>query len=393
LLFGFQATHGRPGTEDIKTAQFEGGKSKMKKLSALLLTMAMVMSLAACSSTPPAGSTPGGSSSSSTPSGSGEATGFENLNPVTLEMADATAVGAAGNLLALAIKEKVEAITGGKMTITYYPNSEMGGDNDILQSVQSGDLDISVGQTAPSANFVSNVAVFDLPMVFAQYDGDTIDTVLNGDGEFRTTLGKDYEAAGFVLLGYMQNATFRLTTSNVKLDTLAAFDKIKIRTMENANHQAFWSALGAAPTPLAWGEVYVSLSNGTIAAQENAADTCVGANLQEVQKYLNLTNHILYLNQVLINKDKFEGLDPAYQAALQQAVNEAIAQMRPQLTQLDETNKQVLENGGMEIVSYDSAFYEEILNLDGVKALYTKIDGDVNGLGTMLQAELAAKAG
>jgi len=78
---------------------------------------------------------------------------------------------------------------------------------------------------------------------------------------------------------------------------------------------------------------------------------------------------------------------------LQQAVNEAIAQMRPQLTQLDETNKQVLENGGMEIVSYDSAFYEEILNLDGVKALYTKIDSDVNGLGTMLQAELAAKAG
>lgn len=84
----------------------------------------------------------------------------------------------------------------------------------------------------------------------------------------------------------------------MKLDTLDAFKGLQIRTMENQNHMAFWSALGAAPTPLAWPEVYISLQNGTIVAQENAADTCMTSNFQEVQKYLNFTNHILYLNQI-----------------------------------------------------------------------------------------------
>ena len=40
---------------------------------------------------------------------------------------------------------------------------------------------------------------------------------------------------------------------------------------------AFWTAIGAEPTPLAWSEVYFALQSGTIDAQENAADTCVGA--------------------------------------------------------------------------------------------------------------------
>ena len=70
---------------------------------------------------------------------------------------------------------------------------------------------------------------------------------------------------------------------------------------------AFWTAIGAEPTPLAWSEVYFALQSGTIDAQENAADTCVGANLNEVQKYLACTNHILYLNQICINKDVYDG--------------------------------------------------------------------------------------
>lgn len=58
--------------------------------------------------------------------------------------------------------------------------------------------------------------------------------------------------------------------------------------MENGNHMAFWTAIGAAPTPLAWAEVFIALQNGTIDAHENAADTVLGANIQEVQKYLGL---------------------------------------------------------------------------------------------------------
>ena len=76
-----------------------------------------------------------------------------------------------------------------------------------------------------------------------------------------------------------------------------------------------------------------------------------------------------------------------------QAVEEAIAELRPALTELDKSSKDTLAAGGMEMVEYAPEFYDEILNLQGVQDLYTKIDGEVDGLGTILQDELAAVAG
>ena len=158
--------------------------------------------------------------------------------------------------------------------------------------------------------------------------------------------------------------------------------------MENSNHMAFWTAIGAEPTPLAWAEVYFALQSGTIDAQENAADTIVGANLSEVQSCLACTNHILYANQICINKASWDALNPAYQSALEQAVTEAMAEMRTQLSDIDRENKKILEDGGMTIINYDDSFFDEILALDGVRTLYDQIDQNTNGLAQILQDEL-----
>ena len=219
------------------------------------------------------------------------------------------------------------------------------------------------------------------------------DQVLNGDSQTHAAMSAAYETAGLELLGIQQYATYRLTTANRDLKTLADFKGLQIRTMENGNHMAFWTAIGAAPTPLAWAEVFIALQNGTIDAHENAADTVLGANIQEVQKYLACTNHILYANQLSMNKEKYDSLDPAYQAAIVQAVEEAIEEMKPEMKNIDETSKQALVDGGMTLIEYDDSFYQEILALDTVQALYDKIDADVNGLGTTLQEELAAAQG
>ncbi len=370
---------------------------KLQKLTSVFLAGAMAASLAACGGSQPAETTAAPAAeapaaeapAAEAPAGDVD---YSALEAVELIGADSTGKGAAGQIFGELVTSKVDEITGGQLTIDYHPNGDLGGDADLLRQEQSGDIDIVVCQTAPVVSFIPEVAVFDLPMVFAKYSGDQIDAVLNSkDSKFNQQLSAAYEAAGYHLLGFLQNATYRLTTSNKELNDLASFKELKIRTMENNNHMAFWSGIGASPTPLAWAEVYISLQNGTIDAEENAADTCVGANFQEVQKYLACTNHILYANQISINKDKFESLDPAYQAALEQAVSEAIAEMRPQLEQIDADSKKTLEDGGMTIIEYDSAFFDEVLALDPVKELYTKIDSDVNGLGTTLQEELAAQ--
>ena len=337
----------------------------MKKLIVILLCLSILTALCAC----------------------GESK-TEKIEKTELILADSTGKGAAGQLFNEIVAQRVAELTNGALTLDYHPNGELGGDTDLIRQTQSGDIDIVLCQMAPLVSFIPEAAVFDLPMVFSEYDGDAIDRVLNGEGEFRGSISAAYEKAGFELLGFLQNGTYRLTTANRPLYTPEDFAHLQIRTMENKNHMAFWSAIGAEPTPLSWAEVYFALQSGTIDAQENAADTCVGANFSEVQKYLACTNHILYLNQICINKSTFEALSPELQTALKTAVREAAEIMRPQLAEIDADSKRKLAEGGMTLIEYDSAFYDGILALEGVRKLYTEIDEECGGLGAALIGEL-----
>lgn len=370
----------------------------MKKLTALLLAGAMMFALASCggntsnsgSSAASGSSASGSAAGSGSGAGSASAVSYEDLEPVSLILADSAAKGAAGSVFDELVAEKAAEITGGQLTIETFINGELGADTDLLRQMQNGDIDMVGSQIAALVSFAPELAIFDLPMVFATASGDKIDQVLNGDSQTRAALDTAFENANWHLLGFLQNATFRLTTANTNLQDLASFKGLQIRTMENTNHMAFWEAIGAEPTPMAWNEVYFALQSGNIGAEENAADTIVGANLFEVQDYLACTNHILYVNQLSINKDSWEALDPAYQAALEQAVSEAIAEMRTQLVDIDTQNKELLVENGMTLIEYDQSFFDEILAIPAVQDLYKSIDNDTNGLASILQQELAA---
>lgn len=345
----------------------------MKKSLAFALALAFVLSLTAC--------------------GGGDAKAEENiyskLEPVELIGADSTGIGTAGQLFGQYFAQRVLEITEGKLSVDYHPNGELGGDLDLIRQMKADKIQVVVCQTAPMVSFVPEMAVFDLPMVFAEHDGDKIDAVLNGSGDFRDRLSKGYEAAGLHLLGFLQNGTYRLTTANRKLASLEDFKGLRIRTMENTNQMAFWTALGATPAPLPWAQVYGALQNGNIEAQENAADTIFGGSLQDVQQYLACTDHLLYCNQICIGKAAWDRLDPAYQEAIRQAASEAVEYMRPLMAEVDRYHKQKLTESGMTMIEYDDDFYAGVLALDGVQALYKSIDSQTKGLGTLLADELS----
>ena len=319
---------------------------------------------------------------------SGEAGVYDSLKAVTLKGADNAGIGAAATLFGELVTKKVAEITGGKLTIEYYPNSVQGNDQEIQGLMLAGDLDFVICQTAQTVTFVPEVAIFDLPMVFAKYNAAAIDTALNKSA-FTESMNKAYQKKGMYCLHFLQGGTFRETTSNKPVRTIGDFNGLKIRTMENANHMAFWSGMGANPTPLPWPEVYLSLQQGLIEAQENATDTCWGNKLHEVQKYLILTHHILYCNQFLINSGKFDSLDPAYQAALKQAVDEAAAVIESKLAEIDAGSREKLVGGGMELIQLDAAIFDEILKKSS--PVYENIGKQVGAdLVKSLQDELAA---
>lgn len=317
---------------------------------------------------------------------------YADLESVNLLLASGAPVDNIGDVWQKSIAENVSEITGGKLTIEYHGNSELGGDADIFRQLQSGDIQMVAAQPSSVVPYVGEAGCFDLPMAFVGYDAETIDAVLNGDNEFTQALDSAYEENGFVNLGFVQDATFRITTSNVPLNTLEDYKGLQIRTMQSANAIAFWEALGAAPTPLDFSEVYISLQNGTIDAQENPTDTIVGSSIQEVQKYYENTNHTLSTYNMVMNKEAWDSLDPKYQEALVEAI--AMATEETMATQPDReaAATQTMKDAGMQEIVYDDSFYEEVLNLDGVKKIYSDISAQTNGLSDQMVEALETEA-
>ena len=351
-----------------------------KKAAAACLGAVILLGAAACGKAPAADNK------------GKEAGPYGNLPKVVLVGGDSSGKGSVGQRFGELVTRKVEEKTGGRFTIDYHPNAELGGDEDLLRQLRANDIQLVVGQMAPVTAFVPEGAVFDLPMVFAPYDGKTIDRVLNGPGPFREKLAAAYDRAGLHYLGTLQNGTYRLMTSNRPVKTVEDFRGLKIRTMSNRNHMAFWSALGANPTPLAWPELYFSLQSGIVDAEENAADTIVSANFNEVQNYVAETNVILYANEMVLNKKAYDSLPDPYQEVLQEAVQEAMGELAPTLVQVDRDCKEKLQKKGMTLVAYPPEFYEEVKDQPSVRNLYKQIDAQTGGLGTLLVEELGKEA-
>jgi len=346
----------------------------MKKFLLLALVLVLAQSLMAGGGgqqTAPAAS--GGSSSA--PSSSGP---YDSLQPVTLIFGSGTAPGAAGDLWGIAFCENVEKITGGKLKINYFGNSQLGVDTELQQQMLAGDIDIVVCQPAQTTSFVKEVAVFDLPMAFAKYNANAIDKALN-DSSFTKLINEGYGKSGMICLGYLQGATFREMTSNKEVRKLADFQGVKIRTMDAKFHVMFWKSLGANPTPLPFTELYLSLQQGVVDAQENATDTSRNAMFFEVQKYLINTHHIIYLNQFLMNKKKFDGLAPAYQNAIRQAVAQATAKLAPDMQKINDDNKAFMVQKGMTSIDLPASFVDEVVaKADEVyKAIRTEIGNNI----------------
>lgn len=345
----------------------------MKKIIALTLAFTMIFTLAACAqpaatpalaaetATPvpaPAAETPAPAPAQDTPAPAADP--YADLEPVELIYGNGAALGAAGDLWGNLFCENVERITGGKLKISYFGNSQLGVDSELQQQMLAGDIDIVSCQPAQTTSFVPEVAVFDLPMAFAKYNAATIDKALN-DSSFTSLINEGYAKAGMVCLGFLQGATFREMTSNKEIRSLDDFSGVKIRTMDSKYHLMFWQSLGANPTPLAFTELYMSLQQGVVEAQENANDTNVNSQFFEVQKYLVNTHHILYLNQFLVNKAKFDSLAPAYQDAMRQAVAEATAKLAPDMQKINDDNKAVMIEKGMESIEFEPSFIDEVV--------------------------------
>ncbi len=321
----------------------------MKKLLSIVLAGVMAASLAACGSSSTATTSAAASDSTET-----EAAGAAESTSGTAEAAMTLVEGSAANEDPLgssdasihfkagitgsmsgayaaglvALRNHLEELSDGEMTVDIYPSSALGNESDMLDAVSMGTQDMIVTSTGPIpafANATSNWAVLDLPYLFPTYD--TAYEVL--DGEVGQYLLGEFDGTGVKALGFWENG-YRCTT-NSKKEIVHPEDLkgMKIRTMENKVHMATYTALGATPTAMAMGEVFSALQQGTIDGQENPFSITYYANkLHEVQPYMT-ENNLFYSPSVLaISQDVFDGLTEEQQKVLLEAADLAKDEQR-----------------------------------------------------------------
>ncbi|MBQ0078956.1 MAG: TRAP transporter substrate-binding protein [Eubacterium sp.] len=242
--------------------------------------------------------------------------------------------------------EEVNNLSNGEMRIQVYSNSSLGGDTELLESCMNGDIPFVVQNTAPQVSYMPKLAIFDLPCVFE--DIDQLHEVMDNP-QLMEKINKIYAEKGIKLLG-MSDQDFRVMSSNKNVEKLGDFKGIKIRTMENSNHMAYWTAIGANPSPMAFAEVYIGLQQKTIDAQENPYEVIVSNKFYEQQKYIIQTNHLPHLLSLVTNEEFLENLSPEQQEIINQAAQTACDVARQAAQDRVADRIAICEEGGSTIV-------------------------------------------
>jgi C4-dicarboxylate-binding protein DctP len=240
-------------------------------------------------------------------------------SPIVIKFSHVVAENTPKGKGALKFKELAEKETKGKVKVEVYPNSTLYKDNEEMNALQLG----SVQMLAPSlAKFgplgVREFEVFDLPYLFDSYD--ELHKVT--EGPVGKQLFAKLEPKGIIGLAYWDNG-FKDMSANKKLEHVADFRGLKMRIQSSKVLDEQMRALGAIPQVMAFSEVYQALQTGVVDGTENPPSNLYTQKMYEVQKYLTLSNHGYLGYAVIVNKKFWDGLPADIRKTLEGAMAEA----------------------------------------------------------------------
>ncbi len=216
---------------------------------------------------------------------------------------------------------KAKEYSNGSVTIEIFPGGQLGDDRAMLDQVAAGALDMVYAETGRFGLWYPELEVFGYPFAFDDFDHLIRTTEQT---EYGKGIAAKLEQRGWKILANAYNGT-RQTTSNRPINSIADMKGMKLRVPNAAANLAFAKYSGAAPTPMAFAEVYLALKTNAVDGQENPLSTIDAQKFYEVQKYCALTGHIINDNNYVISTKVFEKLSPAQQEAVVKAAKDAAA--------------------------------------------------------------------
>ncbi len=212
-------------------------------------------------------------------------------------------------------KSEVERLSGGRMTVTLYPGSQLGSDLQVLSGLRAGAIEAQLTTTSLLGGIDRAFNVYDIPFLFRDFR----ELYAVSDGEPGQRIRDIAQANGFVILNLHSGAWRNLTNRTRPVASARDIKGLKLRTLQSAVFIDFWKALGANPVALPFTELYTALEQGTVDGQENADGVTVFARLTEVQKYHTNTQHNAYVGVLLFSGPVWQRLNEDERSVLRQA--------------------------------------------------------------------------
>jgi tripartite ATP-independent transporter DctP family solute receptor len=248
------------------------------------------------------------------------------------------------NVEAKAMIERIRVESGGRMEIQRFPNSQLGGDTDVLSQLRSGaiqffNLSPGILQILVPSAFINGIgfAFKDYKQVWAAMDGEL-------GAHVRAQIAK----VGLIAFEKIWDNGYRQTTTSTKpIVKPEDFKGLKIRVPVSPLWTSLFKALGSSPTGINFAEVYTSLQTKTVEAQENPLAIIDTGRLYEVQKYCSMTNHMWDGFWFLGNQKAWDRLPADLQAIVRKNINLAGERQRVSVKKLNDTLQKDLSKKGL----------------------------------------------
>ena len=267
---------------------------------------------------------------------------------------------------AMKFAEEVAEKSDGRIEIKVDPSEQLGNEVDNVTAIQAGTADMVLSGESLQ-NWADKVGIMSTPYLIR--DSAHLHSVINGEAG-KILEDEIYEKAGLKILTFFERGP-RMLTSNRPINNLEDLKGLALRIPNVPLFVQTWGHWGAKPTPMAFSEVFTSLQQNTIEAQENPLALMNSGGFYEVQKYLNDTHHVRGWIYMLIGADQWDALPDDLKIVMEEAAQVA-QQYENQLFLEDEETifDSLINEKGMEFVETDtsgmeaaaSEFYQE--NLD-----------------------------
>jgi len=270
---------------------------------------------------------------------------------------------------------ELSRLTDGRIAVEVFPNESLGKEIDLINGMQLGTVDMTItGESLQ--NWAPMAALLAVPYAYRSIDH--MDEVAGG------TIGQQIKKQIIEKVKIRPIAYFargpRNLTSNRPIRSPKDLQGLKMRVPNVPLFVDVWKSLGANPGPMAFSEVFTSLQNGTIQAQENPLALIRSANFNEVQSHVNMTEHVRSWIYLTIAQTTWDKLSKADRKAVLEAARLAQAYERGLFEASLEADRAYLEAKGMSFVAVDGQAFQRKDKDAVLKNVNPDIKGTVEGL-------------